>query len=129
MELSFLELQKRDVINISDGKCLGKIIDLTLSFPKGIMTGIVVPGKRLNFITRIFSRSELFISVDNIIKIGNDVILVNVRCGETCAPNVDVARRNDRPPKRPNHCPPTCEEIFGDCHNDKCDRNDDYQNL
>ena len=48
MDISYRELQKRDVINLPDGKCLGKITDLVLKFPEGVMTGICVPGKKQN---------------------------------------------------------------------------------
>ena len=76
MELSFNELKKRDVINISDGRCLGRITDLKLCFPEGILVGISVPGKKAKGIFRIFDKSEIFIDVNKIIKIGGDVILV-----------------------------------------------------
>ena len=78
MELSFKELQKRDVINIADGRCLGRITDLKLSFPGGVLTGIVVPGRRVNFFLKLFDKSETFIPVSRIIKIGGDVILVEI---------------------------------------------------
>ena len=72
MELSFNELKKREVINIVDGKCLGKMTDMTLSFPTGIITGITVPGKKSNCIFKIFDRGKLFIAEKDIIKIGGD---------------------------------------------------------
>jgi YlmC/YmxH family sporulation protein len=126
MDLTYNELKNRDVINVVDGKCLGRIIDLTLSFPKGVLTGITVPGRRQNCLSRIFSKSEQFIGVNNIIKIGNDVILVNLRCGDTCSPSVPASE----PPKPPRPCPkpPSCEDIFGK-NIEKFDDPDDYQNL
>ena len=59
MELSFKELKKREVVNVADGKSLGNITDLTLDFPKGVLTGIIVPGKKLNCITKLFNRTEI----------------------------------------------------------------------
>lgn len=125
MNLTYRDLQKRDVINVVDGKCLGRIIDLTLSFPKGILTGITVPGRRQNWLSRIFSKTEQFISVNNIVKIGNDVILVNLRCGEVCSPSVDTC--NPPKPKKPN-CKPSCGELFGK-NSEDYDETSDYQNL
>lgn len=124
MELSFNELKKREVININDGKSMGYITDLTLSFPAGTLTGITVPERKMNFICRLFNKSEVFIGIDNIMKIGNDVILVNLKCGDVCAENVGVGkkpqkRRNGPPcspcnPCRPDsNCPPDCERLFG----------------
>lgn len=112
MELSFKELKKREVINVADGKSLGNITDLTLDFPKGVLTGIIVPGKKLNCITKLFNRTEIYISQSKIIKIGNDVILVDLKCGELCAESVTLTKYgaknnpccNDKPPKPPSDC-------------------------
>ena len=129
MNLSYRDLQKRDVINIADGRCLGRIIDLQLSFPKGILTGIVVPGRRV-FGFRLFDRTEIFIDESRIVKIGGDVILVNINCGEVCSPSTKPNQNHCPPPKR---CPPngmqpcdenqrpTCEDILNDCRIDKSD--------
>lgn len=90
MELTFKDLKRRDVINVSDGKSLGNITNINISFPKGIMTGIMVPGKRVNCITRIFSKGSLYIPDNKIIRIGNDVILVDLKCGDYCAESTNV---------------------------------------
>lgn len=125
MELSFKDLKRRDVINVSDGKSLGNITNINLSFPKGVMTGIMVPGKRVNCITRMFSKGSLYIPDNKIIRIGNDVILVDLKCGDYCAESSGVkSQKNDsfythsangfapqqpqRPPCPPNPCGPGC---------------------
>lgn len=74
MELSFSELRAKEVINTQDGRKLGKVCDLVLCYPENRWLGIVVPGKR-GF---AFKKTELFIEMRNIVKIGEDVILVNV---------------------------------------------------
>lgn len=106
MELSYSELSKRDVINVADGRCLGRIIDLSLSFPRGVLTGITVPGRRNRGLFSFFDKSRIFIEVNKIIKIGGDVILVDLRCADTCAPNVKVGDNGKRVEHSPNHCPP-----------------------
>ena len=75
MKLS--ELQIKDVVNMADGKNLGKIIDAELS-EIGAINYFVVEKKR--FFWRIFSSSEpdITIKVNQIKKIGEDVILVEV---------------------------------------------------
>ncbi len=101
MELTFSELKKRDVINVPDGRCLGKMTDLTLSFPKGELAGIIVPGRKNKGILGLFKcldKSQLFIGVERIIKIGGDVILVDI---STCKPV-----HCPKPDKKPCQPPP-----------------------
>ena len=96
MELTFSELKKRDVINIVDGKSLGRIVDLRLRFPEGKLSGIYVPGRKTGFFSRIFDKSTIYVDESRIIKIGGDVILVNLKCSDNCT----------EPVKRPSVCPP-----------------------
>ena len=44
MEISFCDLKKKEVINIADGKRLGRTIDVVFAVPSGRVCGIVVPG-------------------------------------------------------------------------------------
>ena len=110
MELRFKDLKKRDVINVVDGRCLGKITDLTLVFPSGVLVGITVPGKKRNWFISLFVRGGLYIEESKIIKIGNDVILVNLKCGDVCEDSVDL---NPKKPPSPCSGSPTCESLFG----------------
>ena len=80
MELSYNDLRKREVINIADGRSLGKIIDLKLIFPEGRLIGIVVPGRNLRGIFKCFDKTQMYIEERKIVKIGSDVILVDIRC-------------------------------------------------
>ena len=105
MELNYSELTKRDVINVSDGRCLGRIIDVRFSFPKGVLVGIVVPGKRKGLFS-LFDKSELYIDRSRIIKIGGDVILVNLKTNDSCAQVLDNQDQFKRPNSQP--CPPPC---------------------
>lgn len=134
MELSFKDLKKREVINVSDGRSLGSIINILLDFPEGVLSGIMVPGKRSKGLFGFLNRTEEFIGVSKILKIGNDVILVDLKCGDVCSPSTAI-----RPPKPPrpqgplNHrqpkpeCP-TCEQLFGEDLNSTGTRfnTDDY---
>ena len=90
MELLLSELQKRDVINMVDGRCLGRIIDILFAFPEGKIKAIVVPGRCNRGILKLFDRSRLNIPERNIVKIGGDVILVNLQCGQTCLESIPV---------------------------------------
>lgn len=74
MQLSFSDLRTKEVINVTDGKKLGKVCDLVFCYPENKVLGIVVPGgKGLSF-----RRGEVFIELKCISKMGEDVILVNV---------------------------------------------------
>ncbi len=98
MELSFNELKKRDVINVPDGRCLGKITDIRLSFPKGTLAGIIVPGRKSRKFLAFLDRSEIYIDRSRIIKIGGDVILVDISSSPVPPPCP--------PQKPPKNCPP-----------------------
>ena len=108
MELTFNELRKRDVINIADGRCLGRIIDLKLKFPEGVLVGIIVPGRKCRGIMRWFDRTETFIDERKIIKIGGDVILVDIKCEITPVPTKPCKPIVPCPPKPSptKPCPP-----------------------
>ncbi len=97
MELTFLELAKREVISVTDGKSLGYVKDLGLTFPSGVMTGIFVPGKKLKWFQKCFNKTLIFIERKNIVKIGGDVILVDL-----------YKKEEKRPPKPQPTCPPSC---------------------
>ena len=74
MELSFKDLRKRDVINVADGKDLGKITDVVITYPEGKVKGIIVPGKK----SGIFFSGELIINFRCVERIGDDTILVKL---------------------------------------------------
>ena len=76
MELSYNELRKKEVVNTLDGKKLGRICDLVFCYPENRVLGFVVPGGR-SFGLR---REEYFVEMKNIVRIGEDVILVNIPC-------------------------------------------------
>ena len=77
MDTSYRELKCKDVVNVVDGRNLGRTCDIVFSFPEGQVFGIAVPGKRGGL--HIFRKNDLFISIRNIIKIGADVVLVDLR--------------------------------------------------
>lgn len=94
MSITYQELKKKDVLDISSGKNLGKITDLIIEKKSGRILKIIVPGKRSGFL----SCENLEIKYSAIQKIGDDVILVNLN--DDCKPK--------KPCKPPSHCSP-CE--------------------
>ena len=70
------DLQSKTIINFLDGKNLGNIIDVNLD-EKGNVIGLIVEKRR--FLISLFSsKKELIVKWEQIEKIGEDVILVNV---------------------------------------------------
>lgn len=69
------ELQRKDVVSILDGRRLGRISDVEIN-ENGAILHFVVEFRRL---FRFFaSNSETTITFEQIHKIGEDVILVNL---------------------------------------------------
>ena len=77
MESSFLELRCKEVVNVVDGKRLGHIVDIVFELSTGQIAGLVVPGDK-NFWNVFKSGGELFIPYNQICKIGDDTILVEL---------------------------------------------------
>ena len=86
MEMTFHELRSKEVINLLDGRRLGRICDLVFDMDSCCVIGFVVPLER--HILR--PRDDVFIPWREIQKIGDDVIFVRL-----CEPTVP------REPSRP----------------------------
>lgn len=100
MELSFQALKQKDVVSVSDGKNLGKVCDITVSFPECNWLGITVPGSK-GF--KLTNKRELFIPVSQIVKVGEDAVLVKT---EDKKPDCPPPKPPCPPPK--GKCPPPC---------------------
>ena len=95
MEMSFSEIRTKEVVNTADGKKLGKVCDVVFCFPENKLLGFVVPGSR----SFGLKKTDFFIGLKNIVKIGDDVILVNIGCaGATCAKGKGGAHERPSPP-------------------------------
>ncbi len=78
-EISFCELRKKEVVNAADGSRLGHIVDMIISVETKRALGIVAPGHKSGFFSK---EQNLFIPLGCIVKIGEDVILINMSQGE-----------------------------------------------
>lgn len=74
MEYNLTDLKKKKVINVADGKDLGKITDMVITYPEGKVKGIIVPGKK----NGLFFSGELIINFKCIERIGEDAVLVSL---------------------------------------------------
>lgn len=77
MESTFLELRCKEVVNVVDGRRLGHVIDIVFSLSSFCVQGIVVPGDK-SFWNVFKKGGELFIPFNQVIKIGEDMIMVEV---------------------------------------------------
>ena len=78
--MSFSEIRRKDVVNICDGRKLGKPIDLILN-ESACVQALVVPGESggvLGFLRQ--DREGCVIDWSRVRRIGDDVILVEMDC-------------------------------------------------
>ena len=133
MELTYKQLTKKEVINLPDGKSLGFIKDLKLVFPSGTLVGIFVSGKKQKCWQKLFNRTSLYIDQKNIVKIGGDVILVNLNEVKQKPDCADISKKPNSvappcppsyPPSKPP-CLPPCKNTHGPSDTIRIDL-DDY---
>ncbi|KIL47637.1 YlmC/YmxH family sporulation protein [Jeotgalibacillus campisalis] len=69
------ELQQKDVVSVSDGKKLGPISDIDINVKTGMIEAIIIQGNG-NWKGWFSKGGEVTIPWKDLVKIGNDVILV-----------------------------------------------------
>ena len=83
-EATFCELRKKEVVNAADGSKLGHIVDMVISVENKTALGIVAPARR----SGLFSKEQtIFIPLGCIVKIGSDVILIDLNEDGKCPPD------------------------------------------
>ena len=104
METTFLELKCKQVINVVDGKTLGRIIDVIVDIKTCKVLGLIVPSPGSGWLSCFKSGKEIFIPFDCVCKIGVDVILVELY----------INNNHTKPPPeepKPKPCnPPVCDK-------------------
>ena len=68
------ELQLKEIVNVVNGKRIGMIIDVVVD-EKGNISNLILEEKR----GKKFSREEYSVLWNQIVKIGDDIILVDTR--------------------------------------------------
>lgn len=71
------ELQSKDVVNVANGRKLGRIYDLELDLRRGRIQSLIIPSEARLF-GWISNGQEWVIPWYQIVKIGSDVILVRL---------------------------------------------------
>lgn len=71
------DFRQKEVINVSDGRRLGFVSDVEIDLEQGKIDAIVLPGvgKLFGFLGK---DTEFIIPWDKIVKIGEDIILVDL---------------------------------------------------
>ena len=88
-------MSRKTVINVADGRELGHVCDMIFNNCGGVL-GFIVPGKK-SFFKSITSADNIFIPWNRIIKIGSDVVLVEIvgNSARACAmPDGEAATQN-----------------------------------
>ncbi len=76
LEYTFCSLREKEVVNIADGKKLGRVIDIGFNCA-GKVLGIILPMDK-KFFKSMSSSDNIFVPWQHVLKIGNDVILVEL---------------------------------------------------
>ena len=72
------DFQKKEVIDLSNGKRLGFVYDVEIDSATGMVQNLIVPCR--NSVFRFFFKyEETVIAFERIQKIGDDIILVDCR--------------------------------------------------
>ena len=70
----YIEFSAKEVVNIRDGKRLGRVVDLQINPHDGVILAVVVLDDRRRGLFR--GRDEYIVPWQQICKVGDDVILV-----------------------------------------------------
>ena len=72
------ELQNKNLVNVSNGKNIGNIIDVNIDYQSGNIKSFIIESKG-SILTFLNKDNDMEVKWNDIQKIGEDVILVNMR--------------------------------------------------
>ncbi|MBR4692255.1 MAG: YlmC/YmxH family sporulation protein [Oscillospiraceae bacterium] len=78
MQCRIADLRRREVVNVADGNRLGSVEDVLVETGSGRVAALVVPGP-CRFLGLFFPGDDYIIRWDAVKRIGDDLILVDVR--------------------------------------------------
>lgn len=82
--MTLSELRTKEVIDVQDGKRLGRVMDLEFCTQSSRVTALVVPTDTSLLQSLRGEKCGLVIPWENVKRIGDDVILVSTRNACTC---------------------------------------------
>ncbi|MBQ2237959.1 MAG: YlmC/YmxH family sporulation protein [Lachnospiraceae bacterium] len=77
--MRFSELREKEVINCNDGMRLGFVVDAEIDICNGKIVSLIVP-EATKFFGCFGCSKEFVIPFCDVVKIGTDIILVDVKC-------------------------------------------------
>ena len=72
------DLQNKNLVNINNGRNIGNIIDVNIDYENGNIKSFIIEAKG-NLLTFLNRDTDMEVRWSDIEKIGEDVILVNVK--------------------------------------------------
>lgn len=85
--MTLSELRTKEVINVEDGRRLGRVMDIEFCTADSRVTALVVPADTTFLQSLRGEKCGMVIPWENIRRIGDDVILVSTQNGCECAPD------------------------------------------
>ena len=82
--MTLAELRTKEVIDVHDGKRLGRVMDIEFCTADSRVTALVVPAETSFLQTLRGEKCGLVIPWEDIQRIGDDVILVSTKCSCAC---------------------------------------------
>jgi len=79
----FCDIKQKEVVNIFDGRCIGHVFDLVIDCRCGTICAIIVPGCSKLRSCFFGGGDDIIIPWNKIVKIGEDVILVEMEGGRS----------------------------------------------
>lgn len=73
----YADLRNKEIINVVDGKRLGYVCDVDFDLSCGTVAALIVPHK-ISFLGLFGKKDEYVIPWENIKKIGDDIIIVEI---------------------------------------------------
>ncbi len=71
------ELQRKDIININDGRIIGRIIDAEINASDGSLISLIIEKNK--YVRSLFTtENDIQIKYEQIKKLGSDVILIDL---------------------------------------------------
>lgn len=76
--MNLSDMQLKEIIDVASGKRLGSIVDVVVD-SRGVITKMVLDSRRNRVKLFANGREDIFIEWKNIVKIGDDIILVDMK--------------------------------------------------
>lgn len=71
------DLQRKDIVNVNDGRIIGRIIDAEINDKDGSLESLII--EKSKYIRNLFSsENDITIKFEQIKKLGSDVILIEL---------------------------------------------------